>query len=575
MPLEALIDAAETSSIEKNWNRAVDHWTACFSHPDAQPAPRWYAALGNALMALNKPHRAIEILEPARKRHPRAPECALGLARAYTRAERWSDGADAWATAIADFPGRARTEWRVQYAECLGQQARWDEAEEQAAQILAEDGERVAILALHARCAQEQGKWKQAVERWERCFAVADSPRPLWLMDRAVALQVIGRNAEATSAFAQVQTLGKTASRDGRRAFVQAMSRARRGEELAQTFQHGFLKDAPTDISDLTAARCLITCNRVDDARQIFDRILPELPNGPAMVRALSIVALAYDDDERPARYRQIADLAKRQLALGDEDPAPLHRARIGAAFGTRDIDLMREVISFAMVADPITTAPARKILRRLETLDDPAHRRGKVFCIGLSKTGTTSLTSALSMLGYSAAHWSNPYTSELLDDRDLLLFDALSDTPITWQFRRLEEEFPDARFIFTSRPLDDWRRSWQKHMIRDLGVADFDGFMQMIESPDRIRYGARYRQIHRDLYGRHGDADTAFLKLGEEVRDHFSGARAHKLLEFDVFAGDGFEKLCRFLDRPIPQEPFPWTNAAHQKPQAIYAAAS
>ncbi|WP_154446910.1 sulfotransferase [Halovulum marinum] len=574
-PIGKLVDLAEAASNERNWSEAIARWTACFAHPEAHPAPRWHAALGNALLASGQANRAVDVFEPARVRHPKAPEIALGLARAYTRAERWDDAAGVWAACIAEFPDRVRSDWRVNYAECLGHLERWAEAEEQTTLVVDTEPVRVAIMALHARCAQQRGDWPAALERWDRCIAAADDARPIWLMDRATALQAVGRSAEATAAFNLIRDSGRATCNETRRAFVQAMTRARRGDELAQAFTEGFLKDAPPDPSDLTAARGLITCNRVDDARRLFARLLPELHNAQGLVRSLNIVALAHDADERPALYRRIADRAHEMLAAEPTDVAPLHRARVGAAFGTRDIGLIRTAVADAEADDPAAAAPAREILRRIETPDDPAHRRGKVFCIGLSKTGTTSLSRALGMLGYASAHWANPYTWELLGERDLLLFDALADTPITWQFRQLEESFPDARFIFTSRPLEDWRRSWRKHMIRDLGVADFDGFKAMIESPDRVRYGERYRRIHRDLYGRYDDPDSAFLGLGEEIRAHFSGARADKLLEFDVFAGDGFNKLCGFLRRPIPKDPFPWSNAAHEKPRVVYATAS
>lgn len=36
---------------------------------------------------------------------------------------------------------------------------------------------------------------------------------------------------------------------------------------------------------------------------------------------------------------------------------------------------------------------------------------------------------------------------------------------------------------------------------------------------------------------------------------------KALKILVFDVFSGDGWEKLCNFLDRPIPNRPFPHKN--------------
>jgi hypothetical protein len=40
-----------------------------------------------------------------------------------------------------------------------------------------------------------------------------------------------------------------------------------------------------------------------------------------------------------------------------------------------------------------------------------PAYNAPKVFCIGLSKTATTSLDAALAVLGLRSIHWQNPYT--------------------------------------------------------------------------------------------------------------------------------------------------------------------
>ena len=52
------------------------------------------------------------------------------------------------------------------------------------------------------------------------------------------------------------------------------------------------------------------------------------------------------------------------------------------------------------------------------------------------------------------------------------------------------------------------------------------------------------------------------FRKHIEDVRRHFAG-RPDKLIELDIPAGDGWEKLCPFLGRPIPEQPFPHKGGA------------
>ncbi|MCK5363870.1 MAG: hypothetical protein KAR22_12915 [Gammaproteobacteria bacterium] len=54
--------------------------------------------------------------------------------------------------------------------------------------------------------------------------------------------------------------------------------------------------------------------------------------------------------------------------------------------------------------------------------------------------------------------------------------------------------------------------------------------------------------------------AITKFEKNTAEVQAAFGPVR---LLTYNL--GDGWEKLCRFLDRPIPDMPFPRSNSAEE----------
>ena len=100
-----------------------------------------------------------------------------------------------------------------------------------------------------------------------------------------------------------------------------------------------------------------------------------------------------------------------------------------------------------------------------------------KIFGIGLSKSGTNSLTEALSVLGYNAWHggthtWQNGDALEKAiverADRyaagetsiDILKgcenLDAMTDFPMPRVYRQLDQQIPDAKFILTYRnPLD------------------------------------------------------------------------------------------------------------------------
>ena len=76
-----------------------------------------------------------------------------------------------------------------------------------------------------------------------------------------------------------------------------------------------------------------------------------------------------------------------------------------------------------------------------------------KVLGVGLSKTGTSSLSAALTILGYRTVHYPPlDRLRELLDDSD-----AATDTPVACSFRELDRQYPGSRFILTVRDPDSW----------------------------------------------------------------------------------------------------------------------
>jgi Sulfotransferase domain len=164
-----------------------------------------------------------------------------------------------------------------------------------------------------------------------------------------------------------------------------------------------------------------------------------------------------------------------------------------------------------------------------------------KIFGIGLSRTGTTSLTLALAQFGLHAHHF--PRTRELID-----AVDAATDTPVAAWYRELDALYPDSRFILTLRNLSDWLDSCEAlwHSSSHL----FDEFTS---------------GIHRQIYGREDFDRTAFtsayIRHTDDVLSHFTG-RDGDLLLIDICAGEGWERLCPFLGFDPPSTPFPRRNA-------------
>ncbi len=176
-----------------------------------------------------------------------------------------------------------------------------------------------------------------------------------------------------------------------------------------------------------------------------------------------------------------------------------------------------------------------------------------KIFGIGLSKTGTSSLAHALEILGYRTKdypgiqHYS-PGDLSSIDPAVLENHDALTDTPIPSFYRELDQAFPGSKFILTVRDMDGWLLSCKKQFTVNHANA-------MNEA---------HRQLFLDLYGTTVfDEDkfrAGYERFVQGVMAYFAD-RPQDLLVLNITAGEGWEKLCPFLGKPMPDMPFPKAN--------------
>lgn len=176
-----------------------------------------------------------------------------------------------------------------------------------------------------------------------------------------------------------------------------------------------------------------------------------------------------------------------------------------------------------------------------------------KIFGIGLSKTGTTSLASALEILGFRTKDYPGvqtyvPGDLSSIDPQVLAQHDALTDTPIPSYYRELDRHFPGAKFILTVRDMEGWLQSCRKQFTARLAEKQSDA----------------HNRLFIDLYGT-PVFDEARFRAGYErfvagVLAHFKD-RPQDLLVLDVAAGQGWPELCAFLGKPVPPQPFPKAN--------------
>ena len=185
-----------------------------------------------------------------------------------------------------------------------------------------------------------------------------------------------------------------------------------------------------------------------------------------------------------------------------------------------------------------------------------------KVFGIGLSRTGTKSLAVALNAIGVKTMWYPHDYQTYYdivrghYSLRVLEEYDALTDTPVVPFFPHFDELYPNSKFILTTRNKSAWLQSCKKHWpdpSTPLPMPGTGRYMDRFgEFIDLIVYGSFRFNEKRWSY--------VFDAHHDRVRGYFRD-RPQDLLTIDFTVGDGWDVLCKFLGKPVPDIPFPAIN--------------
>ena len=183
------------------------------------------------------------------------------------------------------------------------------------------------------------------------------------------------------------------------------------------------------------------------------------------------------------------------------------------------------------------------------------------IFGIGWHKTGTHSLQKALNILGFPGEHYPYwIYECYMKEDfnPDLKNNKSLTDFPVPLFYKRLELEYPKAKFILTTRDESQWLKSIENHLVlQDSPNKRFNG---LSEREYYKRQGVPIDEIHVLAYGQTEFDKEIFLKRfkkhNKEVRHHFRDK--NNFLEINISEKLSWDPLCGFLNRNIPSLPFP-----------------
>jgi predicted dithiol-disulfide oxidoreductase (DUF899 family) len=129
-------------------------------------------------------------------------------------------------------------------------------------------------------------------------------------------------------------------------------------------------------------------------------------------------------------------------------------------------------------------------------------------------------------------------------------MYEAITDCASTiLHYRSLAEIYPESKYILTVRDEETWLESFRKHLSNEKAFT----IQKRLSDLHRMAvYGSTEMSEHLWLH--------RYRKHNEEVQEFFAGT--NRLLVMNVIEGDGWEKLCPFVNHStVPKEPFPHRN--------------
>lgn len=169
-----------------------------------------------------------------------------------------------------------------------------------------------------------------------------------------------------------------------------------------------------------------------------------------------------------------------------------------------------------------------------------------KIFGIGLSRTGTTSCFELVKQLGIKSIHLP-------LSMKDIVEHDFANDTSVSARFEELDQRYPNSKFIYTIRNLNQWVASCMKWVnLESRGLfydkLPNDAVRKWISDGDLKLYGRDYKAM-KDIS--EDELLKAYAKRDQGIRKYFRD-RPDDLLVVDLTDAKSlpFTRVVNFLEQ-------------------------
>ena len=213
-----------------------------------------------------------------------------------------------------------------------------------------------------------------------------------------------------------------------------------------------------------------------------------------------------------------------------------------------------------------------------------------EVIGAGYGRTGTTSFKQAMEILGFGKCYQMKDVIEKSQSDKWIQMSDSKDpkvirdimdnrgyrstcDQPACAYWKEQLQIYPNAKIVVTVRDPEKWYKSWMNtaalmqpdfescpfgvRVFMGLGFFNFKNFAKMYS-----------KVITDDTFN--GDLSkknmiSAYQKHSENIK---LLCPSEKVLFFN--SSDGWEPLCKFLNVPIPNKPYPYLNETKESSDRI-----
>lgn len=184
----------------------------------------------------------------------------------------------------------------------------------------------------------------------------------------------------------------------------------------------------------------------------------------------------------------------------------------------------------------------------------------------GFGRTGTDSMRLALTMIGMGPCHhmkevidspeqtrlWRALVDGEAADwDHIFSGYRSSVDWPSAYYWRELSDYYPNAKILLTLRSAESWYESMSKTIFKVIAKST---------DPESLGVSLIGNKI---FDGRWDDKDHALAVYKRNITNVKAAFPDKRLLVYEL--GSGWEPLCAFLNKPVPDRPFPRANSAQE----------